>query len=104
MKITLMILLFPIIAAASCIDDFRIARIATLENLLRAEAPKGLTPKRVQLIRYLSFFTDREAELALAREIQREDPLTRRLAVQALDDIQQVKYLTAWGRRHRHER
>lgn len=101
MKITLMIILFPIMASASCIDDFRIAHIATLEALLRAEAPKGLTDKRVNLIRYLSFFTDKEAELALSREIQREDPDTRHLAIQALDDIQQVKYLRDWSRRNR---
>lgn len=95
-----MILMFPIVASASCVQDIRVAHIVSIENLLRAEAPNGLTDKRVNLIRYLSFFTDKEAELALAREIQREDPDTRRLAAQALDDIQQVKYLREWTRRN----
>lgn len=96
----LILLLLPITTYGNCMRMVHLAPVFEAERILKREARKGLTEARVNAIKYLSFFTDVEAERVLSQEIQREDPHTRHLAIQALDDIQQVKYLRDWTRRN----
>lgn len=97
----LLLFLLPGFSFASCSIALREGQIMNASQFLLQERHNPLNQKKYNAIRFLSFYTDELSYRVLVRELVQSPYGQTQLAIrQALEDIDQMRYLRKWKQAH----